>query len=129
MAQEGYINQSEAADLKGQPVKVNKEPPSTLQGARFPYFTSYISKILQDRFTYQEVFEGGLKVTTTLDAAYQRAAEKTVADHLAAPGDLQPALAQQRLRRVLEAGGMAIGDLVDAGLSFYPRDARGRAVE
>ena len=47
----------------------------------------------------------------------------------AAPGDLQPALAQQRLRRILEPGGMAIGDLVDARLRFDPRDARGRAVE
>ena len=92
MAQEGYINQSEATDLKDQPVKVNEKPPPTFQGAQFGYFTSYVSKILQDEYTYQEVFEGGLTVTTTLDAAYQRAAEKAVAEHLAAPSDPTAAL-------------------------------------
>ena len=48
---------------------------------------------------------------------------------LAAPGDLQPALAQQRLRRILEAGGMAIGDLGDSGLCLDSRDPRRRAVQ
>jgi len=91
MAQEGYITQAQAGELKAQPVKVNKKATSS-ENSQFGYFTSNVSKILQDDFGYQEVFSGGLRVTTTLDSAWQRAAEKAVADHLPGPKDPTAAL-------------------------------------
>jgi 1A family penicillin-binding protein len=86
MAEQGYISQAEAADLKTKPVEVAKAPEKE-ESTQFGYFTSYVSHALQGDFGYAEVFSGGLRVTTTLDSAYQRAAEKAVADHLSAKGD------------------------------------------
>jgi penicillin-binding protein 1A len=86
MAQQGYITPAQAADLKAKPVDVNKTPPK-YETTQFGYFTSYVSQALQGDFGTAEVFSGGLRVTTTLDTAYQRAAEKAVADHLSAKGD------------------------------------------
>ena len=43
-----------------------------------PYFTSWVEQQLVDRYGTGATFGGGLKVRTTLDVAYQKAAEQAV---------------------------------------------------
>ena len=51
-----------------------------------PYFTTWLTQQLVDRYGPGAVFAGGLKVTTTLDADLQAAAEQAVQGRLGAIG-------------------------------------------
>jgi penicillin-binding protein 1A len=51
-----------------------------------PYFTTWLTQQLVDRYGPGAVFAGGLKVTTTLDADLQAAAEQAIAGRLGAIG-------------------------------------------
>jgi penicillin-binding protein 1A len=86
MAELGYVSAAQAAQLQRQPLKVlMRTPGQTIsQGS---YFNQYVSDQLVKAYGYNATFEGGLRVTTTLDQNLQRAAEQAVADHLSTPGD------------------------------------------
>jgi penicillin-binding protein 1A len=57
---------------------VNKiRPPHKI--SRVPYFTSWVEQQLVDRYGTGATFGGGLKIRTTLDLDYQRAAEQAIA--------------------------------------------------
>src|SRR4051794_27017755 len=47
-----------------------------------PYFTTWVRQQVVDRYGAQRAFEGGLRVRTTLDLDFQRAAEKAIAGRL-----------------------------------------------
>lgn len=47
-----------------------------------PYFTDYIRELLLQDFDQDLILKGGLKVYTTLDRSWQKAAEKAVANEL-----------------------------------------------
>src|SRR4051812_19070390 len=47
-----------------------------------PYFTTWVRGQVVDRFGPQRAFEGGLRVRTTLDLDFQRAAEKAILNRL-----------------------------------------------
>ena len=79
MAEQGYISRPEAAELQSEPLKVRKTSPQSFQ---FAYFVSHVSKLLQRDFGAEQTFAGGLRVQTTLDSNYQRAAEAAVKKHL-----------------------------------------------
>jgi penicillin-binding protein 1A len=51
-----------------------------------------ITKDLGDKYGYAETYSGGLRVTTTLDSAWQRIAERVVSQHLPSPKDPAAAL-------------------------------------
>jgi penicillin-binding protein 1A len=51
-----------------------------------PYFSSWVTQQLVDRYGAGRVFGGGMKVTSSLDPALQRAAEQAVAGRLAGIG-------------------------------------------
>jgi penicillin-binding protein 1A len=91
MAQQGYITQGDAASLKQEPVKVKKKH-TTFETSKYAYFVSFVSDTLQERFSTFQTFSGGLRVTTTLDSAYQQAAEDAVAAHLPSAKDPSAAL-------------------------------------
>ena len=59
------------------------EPPTVRTTA--PYFTTWVRQQLVDRFGARRAFEGGLKITTTLDADLQKAAENTVKRYFSNP--------------------------------------------
>src|SRR5919206_272755 len=65
-----YFNARQEA-LPGPP-----DPPTVRTKA--PYFTTWVRQQLVDRFGARKAFEGGLKVTTTLDTELQAAAQSTV---------------------------------------------------
>jgi penicillin-binding protein 1A len=91
MAQQGYLTQGDAARLKQEPIKVKKKHP-TFESSKYAYFVSFVSDTLQQRFGSSGTFSGGLRVTTTLDSAYQQAAEDAVASHLPSAKDPSAAL-------------------------------------
>ena len=52
-----------------------------------PYFTDYVKALLLEDFDQDTVFQGGLKVYTTIDPGYQDAAERAVATRLSELGN------------------------------------------
>jgi penicillin-binding protein 1A len=90
MADLGLISTAEAADLQDRPLKVRKVQHPTISASS--YFNQYVSDQLVKSYGYNETFEGGLRVTTTLDRDMQRAAELAVTSNLSTPGDPSAAL-------------------------------------
>jgi penicillin-binding protein 1A len=60
------------------------DPPTT--ESEQPYFTSWMTQQLVDRYRPGRVFSGGLKIKTTIDPEMQAAAENAVAGRLAGVG-------------------------------------------
>lgn len=73
MADQGYITQSQARVAKKKPVRVYKHPPASTDPLA-DYFIDYVKGVLTKRYGSRQVFEGGLKVYTSLDLDWQRKA-------------------------------------------------------
>src|SRR5919108_1282036 len=75
MAEENYITAEEAERAKSEPLHLRpyKEPPSIAA-----YFLEEIRKYLEREYGSQRIYQGGLRVYTTLDARLQRAANRAV---------------------------------------------------
>ncbi len=78
MAQLGYITAAQAAKAVAEPIRLSEESNAGLVGIRAPYFVSYILPSLLQRYGEDLVYNGGLRVYTTLDLTLQIAAEKAV---------------------------------------------------
>ena len=89
MAQQGYLDPTEEAKLEAATVKVLNPETGPTPAA---YFVDDVSRTLQAKYGVDQTFGGGLRVTTTLDWAYQRAAEQAIASHLTDPHDPSAAL-------------------------------------
>src|SRR3954468_10261281 len=69
------------------------EPPrENAPTASTPYFTTWVRSQVVDRFGAQRAFEGGLRVRTTLDLDFQKAAEKAITGRLPYAGGPTAAL-------------------------------------
>ena len=84
MVAEGYITPQRGEDLKARKLVVRKRRPTA---SLAPYFTDHVRRYLQDRYGVERTFGGGLRVTTTIDLEWQRAAQEAVQTHLGLPGD------------------------------------------
>jgi len=73
MAQQGYITQADAQAAMAKPVHVFKHPLGK-DNSTAAYFTDYVQRILSRRYGSREVLEGGLKVYTSIDMKWQKAA-------------------------------------------------------
>jgi len=82
--------QYEEARLQPIPTRRDVHPPrlrlDVPDVAGVPYFVSWVRQQLVDHLGAREAFEGGLRITTTLDLEVQRAAEQAVNRHLAWQG-------------------------------------------
>ena len=78
MAEEGYITQSEAEAAKRAPLGLIHERPQGLESYRYPWFTTYVTHLLESQFGTQATFEGGLQVYTTLDPRMEQIAQDAV---------------------------------------------------
>ncbi len=78
MVDAGFITQRDAADAESAPLNLIGERPQGLQSYRYPYFTTYVTHLIEAQFGSQATFEGGLQVYTTLDPAMQDAAQDAV---------------------------------------------------
>jgi penicillin-binding protein 1A len=75
MLEEKYVSAAEAERAKAEPLRlhVRKNPPSIA-----PYFLEEVRKYLEREYGSQRIYQGGLKVYTTLDPVLQKAANDAV---------------------------------------------------
>jgi penicillin-binding protein 1A len=73
MADQGYITQAMADKTSKKQIGVHKHPPS-MNNDMADYFTDYVTRVLTKRYGSRQVFEGGLKVYTSIDMTWQREA-------------------------------------------------------
>jgi penicillin-binding protein 1A len=82
MYKEGYITRRECIEAKLEPIILAQS--TSAHTVLAPYFSEYVRQQIIDRYGYDVVYSGGLKVYTTLDLDMQQAAEAAVAEGLQA---------------------------------------------
>jgi penicillin-binding protein 1A len=80
MRREGAVSDADASLAKAYPLRLARK---TDAGEFAPYFVEWVRQLLDDQFGRQ-LYEQGLKVYTTLDVELQAAAERALANQLAA---------------------------------------------
>ncbi len=83
MYDQGRLGRLQYFNARQEATPGDVEPPRV--SARAPYFTTWVRQQLVDRFGARRAFEGGLKITTTLDVDLQDAAELTVKRYFSNP--------------------------------------------
>jgi len=78
MVDAGFITRAQRSAAERGPLALLAERPHGLQSYRYPYFTTYVTHLLEEQFGTQATFEGGLQVNTTLDPAIQENAQDAV---------------------------------------------------
>ena len=80
MADEGYVSQADADDVKAQPITLAERQERSNTVA--PYFIEEIRQHLEQEYGVARLYEEGLTVHTTLDARLQEVANRAVHDGL-----------------------------------------------
>jgi penicillin-binding protein 1A len=80
MLEDGKITASQAADARNAPLELNLAHDLN---SLAPYFVEEVRRYLENKYGTDQVHEGGLRVYTTLDIDWQRAANQAVLDGLA----------------------------------------------
>src|SRR5258707_677646 len=90
MVDQGYLNRPvyDESVKEALPAPHEVQPPQvqTVEGVDAGYFNSWVQQQVIERYGAARAFDGGLKITTTLDLELQRAAEQAVNNYLAYPG-------------------------------------------
>jgi penicillin-binding protein 1A len=86
MYDQGLITSSELRDAQRQTLPPRNEIRTPKKVSRSPYFTSWVEDQLVDRYGSGNTFGGGLKIRTTLDLDFQKAAEEAIAGRLGGIG-------------------------------------------
>jgi penicillin-binding protein 1A len=97
MADLGMVSAEDAAKARARPLRVREAPKV---GGRFPWFVDGLRRQLEQderlgasrERRVRRLFEGGLRIRTTLDRDLQLAAEQAVRNHLPESGQQQIAL-------------------------------------
>lgn len=92
MRDQGYISVEEQRKAAKEPLDL--APPTEVAQVA-PYFVEYVKQFLIDRLGASKVYDGGLRVYTTLDPSLQQLAEQSAAQ-LPAPTDPEVALVSVR---------------------------------
>ena len=71
MADQGYITQERATKMAQAKIGVFKRPPNN-NNSMADYFVDYVTRVLTKRYGSRQVFEGGLRVHTSIDMDWQR---------------------------------------------------------
>ena len=79
MVKAGYITPQEAALAKAEPLHFAASPFTI----RAPHFVMYVRELLEEEFGLRMLYQGGLRVYTTLDLDWQETAQAIVRRHLA----------------------------------------------
>jgi len=80
MLEDGKITASQATDARNAPLELNLAHDLN---SLAPYFVEEVRRYLENKYGTDQVHEGGLRVYTTLDMDWQRAANQAVLDGLA----------------------------------------------
>ena len=86
MLEAGHITEEECHAAQAEEINLNLGTLVDSVG-KYPYFTDYVKSLLLKDFDSDTVFQGGLKVYTTLDPDYQEAAQKAVTDRISSAGN------------------------------------------
>ena len=78
MVASDFISQDQEDAELAKPLGLIHERPTGLQSYKYPYFTTYVTHLLEAQFGTQATFEGGLQVYTTMDPAMQQDAQSSV---------------------------------------------------
>jgi membrane peptidoglycan carboxypeptidase len=78
----GDITQEEHDAAQAEDLNINLGSTDLSTKGTYPYFTDYVKTLLEEDFSDDTLFKGGLKVYTTLNPTYQAAAEDAVATQL-----------------------------------------------
>ena len=70
MEQEGHINKEQSDEAKAATIETKRREPGYAH-----HFSDYLSNLLINELGEERIFQGGLRVTTTLDRELQRIAE------------------------------------------------------
>jgi penicillin-binding protein 1A len=89
MVDMGSFSARRAARLAERPLRLD---PASNRSSEAPYFTEVVRRFLFERYGKRGTLRGGLRVETTLDLGWQRAAERAVASNLSLPDDPSAAL-------------------------------------
>ena len=90
MLTHGTITQEEHDSAVEEELLLNVEVRAEDGIYEYPYFTSYVRQQLLDQLSFEEVFDGGLTIYTTIDPTLQGYAEEAAAevyDDMARTGD------------------------------------------
>jgi penicillin-binding protein 1A len=82
MQEQGRLSQEDYELAKNEPLPTRDQVQPPTLDATNPYFASWVSAQLIDKVGAQRTYEGGLKVTTTLDESMQKAAEASIKNYL-----------------------------------------------
>jgi penicillin-binding protein 1A len=91
MYDQGYIGYARLVRAQKAKLGVFKRPPANM-AAPASYFVEYVKRELIERYGTRKVFEGGLRVYTTLDLGWQKAGIAAIKRNLYLPGDPSAAL-------------------------------------
>ena len=78
MVDAGFVTEAQARAAERAPINLVGERPEGLQSYKYPWFTTYVTHLLESQFGSQATFEGGLQVYTTVDPKLQQLAESAV---------------------------------------------------
>jgi penicillin-binding protein 1A len=89
MFEQGYIGRAVYNESLNQPLPTAREIQTPQQplvdGVDVGYFTSWVQQQVIERYGAPRVYNGGLRIKTTLDLGMQRAAEQAVSGYLPGP--------------------------------------------
>jgi penicillin-binding protein 1A len=89
MRDQGYIDGAVLQDSLRQSLPAGRDVQApreqTVEGIDAGYFTSWVQQQVIERYGAPRAFDGGLRITTTLDLELQRAAEQAVSAYLSDP--------------------------------------------
>jgi penicillin-binding protein 1A len=96
MFEQGYITHPvyEESIAQALPAPKDIQPPhqQTAEGVQASYFTNWVQQQVIERYGAPRAFDGGLRVTTTLDLDLQRAAEQAIGNYVGYAGGPTAAL-------------------------------------
>jgi penicillin-binding protein 1A len=78
MVDENFVTRADADAAKAAPINLIGERPQGLTSYKSPWFTTYVTHLLEQQFGTQATFESGLQVYTTLDPRMEKMAQDAV---------------------------------------------------
>ncbi|HEX2924242.1 MAG TPA: transglycosylase domain-containing protein, partial [Chloroflexota bacterium] len=79
MVNQGYITEADAQKAAGEELHFKPQQEDKIEA---PHFVMYVRQLLEQKYGANQVYRGGLTVTTTLDLDANRLAESAIRDQL-----------------------------------------------
>jgi 1A family penicillin-binding protein len=127
MVEAGYLDRASAERLGRAPIHLTESPGAETFGR---YFRNFVTRQLVQQFGEERVFDGGMRVYTTIDAAIQRAADAAIAEGVARV-EQEPAYKRARLaagKRGATPSSDAMASLQGALVALDPKTGEIRAL-